>query len=124
MWWHKDTVLDYPLFLPIFLLVFFFAANSGFWLATLLIRKDKLLWVRVSYVGIMLFCGVWIFGLWNRTTYLGSYNEWVQGTAQRVWDTSGGELFIYVFVFTLTLWTVALVLFISNLRSEGKYLDN
>lgn len=124
MWWHKDSVLDYPFFLPLFLVIFFFAANSGFWLSTLLIRKGRLSWVRACYVGIFIYTFLWIFGLWERTTYLGSYNEWVQGTAKRVWDTSGGETFIYMLAFTLVVWFVPLILFIIKLRSEGKHLDN
>ncbi len=124
MWWHKDSVLAYPFFLPLFLVVFFFAANSGFCLSTLLLRKGMLFWVRASYVGIFIYTFVWVFGLWNRTTYLGSYNEWAQGTAKRVWDTSGGETFIYMLAFTLVIWFVPLILFIKNLHSEGKHLDN
>ncbi|HHT9152627.1 MAG TPA: hypothetical protein ACFYEM_03740 [Candidatus Hypogeohydataceae bacterium YC40] len=123
MWWHKDNVLAYPFFLPLFILVFFFAANSGFCLSALLIRKGRLLLVRASYVGIFVYSLVWIFGLWHRTSYLGTHNEWAHGTAKRVWDTSGGETFIYMLFFTLIVWFVALILFIKNLISEGKHLD-
>lgn len=123
MWWYKDSITDYPFFLPIFLLTFFFAANSGFCISVFLIRKNKLSWVRIMYVCIFMYTFLWIFGLWTRTSYLGSYNEWVQGTARRVWDTSGGENFIYVLFFTLVVWFIPLVFFILNLRSEGKHLD-
>src|SRR5574340_597659 len=60
MWWHKDSVSDYPFFLSFFLLIFFFAANSGFWLSTLLISRGMHFWVRIGYVGIFLYSFLWI----------------------------------------------------------------
>lgn len=122
MWWRKDVVTDYPFFLPVFLIAFFFSANSGFWLSTFLIRKGKFLFVRASYAGIFLYSFLWVFGLWKRTSYLGSYKEWAQGTAKRAWDTSGGEPFLYMLFFSIILWFAALVFFIIILRAEGKNL--
>lgn len=123
MWWRKDSALEYPLFLSLFVLIFFFAANSGFWLSTLLLKKGKIFWVRSIYIGIFIYTFLWIFGLWNRTTYLGTYTQWAQGQSKRIWDTSGGETFIYMLIFTLIVWFVALIIFILLLRAEGRNLD-
>lgn len=123
MWWHKGSITDYPLFLPIFLIVFFFAANSGFWFSAILIRKGKHALVRKIYVSIFIFSFAWAFGFWNRTTYLGSFDEWARGTAKRIWNTSGGEPFLLVLFFALVTWFISLVLFIKGIRLEGKRLD-
>ncbi len=122
MWWHKDSITGYPLFLPIFLVVFFFAANIGFWFSAALIKKGRHALVRKVYTGIFIFSFVWAFGFWNRTTYLGSFSEWTAGTAKRVWDTSGGETFIYMLSFSLIVWLVSLVFFIRSIHLEGKRL--
>lgn len=123
MWWHKDSITDYPLFLPVFLVAFFLAANSGFCLSAALIRKGRHAFVRKIYIGIFIFSFAWAFGFWNRTTYLGSFNEWAGGTAKRVWDISGGETFMYMLSFSLIVWLASLIFFIKGILSEGKRLD-
>lgn len=120
MWWHADSVTAYPFFLPIFMVVFFLAANGGFLLGNWLIRNGRLVINRVVYILIFVYSGVWIFVQPGRTFRLGSYAEWTAGTAPWFYQDS---VFLVMLILTLVIWGVALVVYIRRLRQEGMHLD-
>jgi hypothetical protein len=120
MWWHADSVAAYPLYVPIFLVVFFGVANLGFILGYRLVRAGRLWANRAIYLGILAFSGIWIFGQVNRSFKLGTYNDWVAGRAP--WFYEDGT-FLFMLIFTIVVWAAALAVFALRLRAEGRHLD-
>jgi hypothetical protein len=120
MWWHADSVTAYPFYLPIFLIVFFLAANGGFLLGNWLVRSGRLLINRIVYILIFVYSGIWIFSQPGRTFRLGTYEEWRAGTAPWFYQDL---TFLVMLILTLVIWGVALVLYVRKLRQEGMHLD-
>jgi hypothetical protein len=120
MWWHADSVTAYPYYMPVFLLVFFGAANLGFFLGYGLVRSGRLWANRAIFLGIMAFSGIWIFAQVNRSFKLGTYSDWVAGRSPWFYED---RTFLFMLVFTLLVWGVALVIFVLRLRAEGRHLD-
>jgi hypothetical protein len=118
MWWHADSVLAYPFFVPIFLVVFFAAANGGFLLGHRLITSGKLLANRVVYIAIFLFTAAWIFGQPD-TFRLGTYAQLKAGNAPYYYEDS---TFMTVFIVSVLIWGIALAIFLKKLVKEGKSL--
>ena len=86
LWWHADSVSAYPLFLPIFLVVFFAAGNCGFLLGSRLIAARRVMANRIVYLAIVLFSAIWVFGQTGRTFKVGTYSQFKAGTAEMFWD--------------------------------------
>jgi hypothetical protein len=120
MWWHADSVTAYPYYIPIFIVVFFLAANGGFLVGYWLVKNGHLLANRTIYIIIFIYSAIWIFGQIDRTFHLGSYAEWKSGTA--LWFYQD-RTFLFMIIFTLVVWRVALLIFFFKLRREGKHLD-
>jgi hypothetical protein len=120
MWWHAESVAAYPFYIPIFLVVFFAAANLGFLLGYALVKRGRLWTNRAVYLGILAYSGVWIFGQVGRTFRLGTYGEWQAGVAPWFYED---RTFLSMLIFTLLVWGIALVVFAVQLWNEGKHLD-
>ncbi len=120
MWWHEDSVNAYPFFVPIFLIIFFAAANGGFLLGHRLVTTGKLKANRIVYIGIFIFSGAWIFGQMGRTFRLGTYSQWKMGTAPWFYEDS---TFLAMLILTLLIWGIALAIFLVRLIREGKQLE-
>jgi hypothetical protein len=120
MWWHADSVTAYPYYLPIFLVVFFAAANLGFVLGAWLVRRGSDMLNRVVYLGIVAYSAIWIFAQVNRTFRLGTRREWLAGTAPWFYED---RTFLLMLIFTLVVWVIGLAVFAMQLRREGKHLD-
>jgi len=120
MWWHADSVDAYPYFVPIFMVIFFLAANAGFLLGVKLVKARRVLANRLVILGTFAFCGIWILGQTGRTLRLGSYAEWKAGTAPLFYEDG---TFLFMLLFTLVVWVVAAALFYLSLRAEGRHLD-
>src|SRR5689334_12488461 len=67
MWWHADSVDAYPYFVPIFIVVFFAAANAGFLLGRFLISRGRVLANRFVYLATTAYSVIWVFAQTNRT---------------------------------------------------------
>ena len=117
MWWTQESVSAYPYFLPVFLVVFFLAANAGFFLGNRLVKSCRTMLNRGIYIAILLFSAVWSFGQTDRTLRVGTLSEWKQG--QAVWFYQD-HTFLFMLIFTLVVWAVALLFFYRNLRKEGQ----
>ena len=77
MWWTADSAAAYPLFIPIFMVLFFGMANLGFLLGAWLVRKGRLGINRAVYLaGAPNYAGLWVFAQYNRTAKLGTYSEY------------------------------------------------
>jgi hypothetical protein len=120
MWWYADGVSAYPFFVPVFLLVFFGAANAGFLVGHQLITSGKPLANRVIYIAIFLFSGAWIFGQTDSTFRLGTYAQWQAGHAPWFYED---WTFLTMLILTLLIWGIALILFLRHLIREGKGLE-
>jgi hypothetical protein len=120
MWWHADSVAAYPFFLPVFLLVFFGAANIGFAVGAALVRRGRLWANRAIYLGILAFSAVWILGQVNSTFKLGTYTEWRENRAPWFWED---RTFLFMLIFSCAVWGIALAVFALRLRAEGQHLD-
>ncbi|HXM43117.1 MAG TPA: hypothetical protein VN924_17910 [Bryobacteraceae bacterium] len=120
MWWHAGSVSAYPYFLPIFLLVFFAAAVSGFAIGAWLVGKGNLWANRAVYIGIFVYAGIWIFSQTNSTFRVGTYQEWVSGNAPWFYTD---PTFVRMLVLTLVIWAGGAAVFALQLWNEGKHLD-
>lgn len=120
MWWHEGSVGAYAFYVPIFIVVFFGAANAGHLVGRRLVVKGHVLANRVVYLGILLYSLIWIFAQTGSSFRLGSYYEWKAGMAPWFYQD---RTFLVMLIFTLVVWAVALVTFALNLRREGMHLD-
>jgi uncharacterized membrane protein len=120
MWWEADTVDAYPYYMPVFLVVFFAAANLGFLLGNRLVRAGKLWANRAVYLGILAYSAIWILAQVDRTFKLGTYSDWVVGNAPWFYQD---RTFLFMLAFTVVVWAGALAHFTLRLRAEGRHLD-
>ncbi len=119
MWWHADAVSAYPLFVPIFLVIFFLAGNAGFYLGKALIVRGHVVANRIVYLGVTLFSLVWVFGQTSRTFRVGTYSQWQTGQALVFYED---HVFLGVFIFVMIVWIAGVIGFYVNLRREGTRL--
>ena len=121
MWWHEGAVWAYPYYLPVFVLVFFMAANAGFLLGVYLVRSERVKVVRGIYFGILFASAAWILGQWGRSARLGSYDEWKAGEA--VWFYQD-DTFLFMLIFVMLVWMTGLGMFYYWLYKAGKALPS
>ncbi len=120
MWWTEDSVTDYPFFVPLFMIIFFISAFSGFKFGTLLVRLNRIWPNRFVYLGIGLFSGAWIFGQPGSTFKLGSYEQWKSGVAPWFYQD---KTFLFMLIFTVFLWAAAMAVILIKLCREGRRLN-
>ena len=106
-------------FIPIVLFVLMLAANLGFGLSDLLIRKGRRAVGRVIYLLIWIYALAWILGNWPRSTRLGTYMQYhtARDTMARAWEVSK-DPFLFILIATLVIFFVPLVLFMKRVRRE------
>lgn len=119
MWWHADSVTAYPFFVPIFMVLFFLAANCGYLVGNRLVREGHVLANRLVYIATLVYSAIWILAQTDSTFRLGTYTEWAAGTAPSIFED---RKFFAMLVFSLLLWGVALAVFFIKLRKEGRQL--
>lgn len=120
MWWHADSVTAYPFFIPIFMVVFFAAASSGFIFGNWLVKNGYIAINRGVYIVTLIYTFFWIFTQTDSTFRLGTYSEWKAGEAPWFYQD---RRFLFMLIFTLILWFAALLIYYFRLRREGKRLD-
>lgn len=128
MWWSADSVDAYPYYIPIFMCIFFAAANSGFLLGKWLVsggrddreNRRRILANRAVYLGVLLYSGVWIFAQTQRTFRLGNQTQFEQGTAPWFYQD---PTFLRMLALTVVVWAAGLAIFYLSLWREGKHLD-
>jgi len=121
MWWHEDSVTAYPYFVPLFMLVFFAAANGGFLLGDWLVSKGRLLANRLVYLGIGTYALVWVFAQTDRTFRVGTHAQYKAGTAPLFYQD---RTFLRMFILSMIVWGFGVVVFFLRLRREGMHLDH
>ncbi|MFZ0819763.1 MAG: hypothetical protein WAM91_06815 [Candidatus Acidiferrales bacterium] len=115
LWWTSDSVAAYPLFIPVFTLVFLAAGNIGFFLGASLIRGGMVWANRIIYIGIAIYSIIWVFGQTSRTFQVGTYSEWAAHKSVIFYDNKD---FLTAFVIVMAIWAIGVVGFFLNLRSD------
>ena len=85
MWWTGDRLTDYPWLLPGFFVAYFVSNLSGFGLGAWLIRRGHPKAVWGVFFGSMAVSIAWVALQPYRTLSLGTYQEWLAGTAPWLW---------------------------------------
>ncbi len=85
MWWHGDSITDYPLLLPLFFVAYFAANVGGFHLGATLVRRGRTRTVWAIFFLATIFMFGWMAAQPYRTLSLGTYREWEAGTARWIW---------------------------------------
>ena len=112
MWWHEDSVLAYPLYIPAFMTLYLAANVAGLAAGVTLVRAGRVSLNRFVIAACWLFATGWVFLQKERTLVLGTYREWRAGVGS---DPTGEKAFEDV--------TVALVLAYRRIRREGTALE-
>lgn len=107
MWWHRDSIADYPFFLPIFLVVFFLVNLAGYRLGARWVQGGKVLLNRAVAAAMVVFSLAWVFGQSHRTLVLGTYAEWAAGDGRPL---SSDPRLLPLLGFSAVLFHVAVIL--------------
>lgn len=116
MWWHEESVASYPLYVAVFIVVFFAAANLGAILGAKLVSSGQRQANRVAFILPVVFSAIWIFAQTPSTLRLGSYAEWKTGNAPWFYED---KMFLFMIIFTLILWAGGLVAFTLMFRRDA-----
>jgi hypothetical protein len=120
MWWDGDSVAAYPYYVPLFIVIFFAAANAGFLLGKWLITRGHVVANRVMYLIVGVYCLIWVFGQTNRTFDVATPAQWEQGIRVLFYQD---PVFLRMFIFSMVVWIAGLLAFALSLWREGKHLD-
>jgi hypothetical protein len=121
MWWHADSVLAYPLFVPILLVAIFAGGNAGFMLGASLIRRGRVMANRAIYLVLGTYSMLFPVLAREYTLRLGTYAEWEAGTAPLFYEDG---TFLTAFIAAMLFWPGALVVFVLQLLREGRRLGS
>ena len=116
MWWHEDSVLAYPLFIPAFMTLYLATNVAGLALGVALVRAGRVTLNRFVIATCWLFATGWVFLQKDRTLVLGSYREWSAGTAPAISSDPGLVRLLVVFG---VVFTIALVIAYRRIRREA-----
>jgi len=116
MWWHGDSVLEYPWLLPAFFLALFMASIGGFAVGARLVRqgREKMTWA--IWGAAVLFTTGWIVLQPSRAMTLGTYADWQAGTAP--WASTDASFMTFV-IFVMGLFTAGLIYVYRLLWRDG-----
>lgn len=120
MWWHEDSVLAYPLFIPAFMTLYLASNVAGLAAGVALVRSGRVSLNRAVVGACLLFATGWVFLQKDRTLVLGTYREWRAGTAPPM--SSDPDLVRLLVVFGVA-FTAALVVAYRRMRREGTELE-
>jgi hypothetical protein len=120
MWWHEDSVLAYPLYIPAFMTLYLAANVAGLAAGVTLVRAGRVSLNRFVIAACWLFATGWVFLQKERTLVLGTYREWRAGVAPPLSSDPGLVRLLVIFG---AVFTVALVLAYRRIRREGTALE-
>ncbi len=121
MWWHRASAADYAFFVPGFIMIFFVAANLGFWNGARLVRAGKTKTCFGIFAGIIALSAVWIFAQTSSTFKLGSYAQWSADWRSTPWFYED-KTFLGMLIFVMLWWMGGLGYFFWSLRKQGRSL--
>src|SRR3954452_14509048 len=88
MFWHGDSLTDYPALLPVFLILYFATNIAGFHTGAWLVRQGRARLARLLFVAAFTYFALWIAFQPARTLTLGSFQEWEAGAAPWIWTST------------------------------------
>ena len=84
MWWHGDSIAEYPWLLPAFIVSYFIANIAGYHTGVALVRRGHTRTARLVFVMAFAFFFAWMALQPGRTLVLGTYTEWKAGLARPI----------------------------------------
>jgi hypothetical protein len=120
MWWHEDSALAYPLFIPAFMTLYLASNVAGLAAGVAFVRAGRVSLNRFVIAACLLFATGWVFLQKDRTLVLGTYGEWKAGTAPLISSDPGLVQLLVIFG---VVFTVALVVAYRRIRREGAALE-
>jgi hypothetical protein len=119
MWFHGDSVADYPWLLPTFFLALFASNVAGFALGSRFVRQGTPRNALILFGACVLFTCGWILALPDRTMTLGTYSDWAAGTAPAASSDPAFMAFVSVVMvgYTAGAWMV-----VRSLEKDGQTL--
>ena len=112
MWWTEDSVAEYPLFLPIFFVLYFVCNWAGFAVGARLVRQGREKWSLGIFIAAWVFFIGWIALQPEHTLRDGSHSDWSAGLAPWIHETPLLGTLIGAFV---VFW-IGLIWFYRDLR--------
>ncbi len=85
MFWHGESLTDYPALLPVFLILYFTTNIAGFRTGAWLVQHGRARLARLIFVAAFTYFTLWIAFQPYRTFSLGTFEEWRSGTAPWIW---------------------------------------
>jgi uncharacterized membrane protein YfcA len=85
MFWHSDSLTDYPYLMPAFLAVYFAANVAGFQTGAWLVLHGRARLARLIFVAGFTYFALWMALQPYRTLTLGTFEEWKSGAAAWIW---------------------------------------
>jgi hypothetical protein len=89
MWWHGESLLEYPWLLPGFVLLYFSANLAGFAVGAWLTTTGRASIARAIFWLSLVFFGGWMAVQPARTLTIGTYQQWAAGQAPWMWSDVG-----------------------------------
>ena len=121
MWFHKDSLADYPALLPLFVLAYIFLNVAGYHYGTTLVRRGKTGSAWMIFFAACAFFTGWIAFQPDRTLRLGTYQEWLAGGTPYVWQDT--TLFSVV-TFGAITFNIALVVVYRFLKNDARSMES
>jgi hypothetical protein len=119
MWWTGDKLTDYPWLLPGFFVAYFVSNLSGFHLGVWLIRRGRPRMVWVVFYGSIAVSTAWVALQPYRTLSLGTYQEWLAGTAPWLWSDKVLTIEVIADMFVFNLGLIWLYKWLKREASAG-----
>jgi uncharacterized membrane protein YfcA len=88
MFWHGESLTDYPALLPVFLILYFLANIAGFSTGAWLVLHGRARLARLIFVAAFTYFALWMALQPYRTLSLGTFDEWRAGSAPWIWTDS------------------------------------
>ncbi len=116
MWWHEDSVLAYPVFIPMFMTLYLSSNVAGLAAGVALVRAGRVSLNRLLIAACLIFATGWVFLQKDRTLVLGNYREWRAGAGPPI---SSDPALVRLLVIFGVVFTAALVVAYRRIRREG-----
>lgn len=121
MWFHGDSIMDYPWLFPVVFLMLYLMKFCGFIVGSYFVRHGRPKYSVVVYVLAVAFCMGWIFLQPDRTMTLGTYSDWKAGTAP--WGSSDPSFMRFVYGL-IGSYTLGLIWVYRAIRKAGLALQD
>jgi hypothetical protein len=120
LWWHGDSVADYPLLLPGLIVALTASVNAGFLVGKSLVLRERQRTIWAIYLATAVFCVWWLIAMGDRVSRLGTYREFAAGQAPPI---TTDPTFMTVLAINLVVTGGALAVFVTRLIRAGTHIS-